>query len=361
MANQGSTGGNRPSEWIRMPCGWQLRFKNYTPTPTYLSSPPMKIIVGPKKDYVEVANYRIFALGKLTGGDPVHHLLCLDKNDDLKEKSGYILCPAEYENICNVVYVIQRMIRYIIGSALPIHLVQPVIQAVMPSNSTFIELEQAPLQQDVVYDSTVIWVTDGDYGDIDQDFKTLTRQQAISLIQQIANITAFCHASEMAITDFTPGCFVYTNVEKTKIRYNRSYTLLIFDKAVRNNKWPGNNHFGDDDFASPEEILSKQHDSIYAGGDEYQTDIWKLGVLMYMVAFGAIPFGPKYEIMDWDPDLVPRVNAREEPVDEDLRLLIKSALTKHPMKRPSIREILENPVINTEDNLAAKILQGTWD
>ena len=92
------------------------------------------------------------------------------------------------------------------------------------------------------------------------------------------------------------------------------------------------------DYMAPEVL--KQEDQTE------KTDVWCLGVLLYEMVVGEIPYASqdikaKLEIIQDDPLVIPN----HIPISDDLKSLIFLILTENPKKRPTMPNILSHPWI----------------
>ncbi|CCF59660.1 hypothetical protein KAFR_0H02510 [Kazachstania africana CBS 2517] len=88
-------------------------------------------------------------------------------------------------------------------------------------------------------------------------------------------------------------------------------------------------------YMAPELIERKSYDG-------FKIDIWALGVILYTMIYGAMPFDEddevktKWKIVNEDPDFTNNISSN------DVKDLIKKLLKKDPTERPTIREILKH-------------------
>lgn len=93
--------------------------------------------------------------------------------------------------------------------------------------------------------------------------------------------------------------------------------------------------YGTVSYASPEILLRKPYRAEPA-------DVWSLGILLYTLLFGEIPFpDPKSAISG--PILKPK-----HRVSKQCKHLIASLLEKDPNQRPTIHQVLNHAWLNQE-------------
>jgi len=147
--------------------------------------------------------------------------------------------------------------------------------------------------------------------------------EAIDLALQVARGLSKAHASGIVHRDIKPGNVLLTGEGQAKIV---DFGLAKLSTQTRLTKTGMT--VGTVSYMSPEQ----------ARGDEvdYRTDVWALGVVLYEMLAGKLPFrgdadqAVMYSILNVDPEPVTRVR-REVPVA--LEDVVERALSKDPAKR----------------------------
>lgn len=75
-------------------------------------------------------------------------------------------------------------------------------------------------------------------------------------------------------------------------------------------------------------------------------DVWALGVSIYAVIFGRIPFADRNEIKDKEPDFdlsVPSTHDSDkgDKISPECKACMAALLTKDPANRPSVTQAIE--------------------
>jgi len=106
-------------------------------------------------------------------------------------------------------------------------------------------------------------------------------------------------------------------------------------------------------FVAPEVITIALRDSSTAAApasarqyDGYAADIWSLGVTLFVLATGNLPFDDKTEMGMYQKILSGRISFPSKPkLSAQFRSLLKSMLQKNPQQRASTAELILHPAI----------------
>ncbi|KAJ3090089.1 hypothetical protein HK102_004710 [Quaeritorhiza haematococci] len=146
------------------------------------------------------------------------------------------------------------------------------------------------------------------------------------IFMQVADAVGYLHSHSI----------VHRDIKDENILIDDLYRVKIIDfgsAAIEPNHNP--NHLFDKfqgtiQYASPE-ILK---------GEKYRgrpLDIWDLGVLLYTMLYGEVPFSSSEEAIHC-PYRLPRVKSSPECID-----LLNWLLEKHPLQRPTAQQVLNHP------------------
>ncbi|CAO3664701.1 hypothetical protein G6F70_002627 [Rhizopus microsporus] len=143
----------------------------------------------------------------------------------------------------------------------------------------------------------------------------------------------------VAYLDHLGVCHRDIKDENIVIDQNFQVKLIDFGSAVliprHANKKLFTRFYGTVSYASPEILLQKPYRAEPA-------DVWSLGILLYTLLFGEIPFpDPKSAISG--PILKPK-----HRVSKQCKHLIASLLEKDPNQRPTIHQVLNHAWLNQE-------------
>ncbi|OHT10488.1 CAMK family protein kinase [Tritrichomonas foetus] len=160
----------------------------------------------------------------------------------------------------------------------------------------------------------------------------LSTPVVISYFRQILEAINFMHSRNIAHRDIKPENILLDQFSRPLIAdFGLNLQIQDNNNALRT--------FGGSPFYKAPEIIKKlQH-------DPFKADIWSLGVTLYYMAYGTIP---------WDTQRKSAINTAilecdyyiANSTNKEIADLIRSMLKTDPEKRPSANELLLNPIFS---------------
>lgn len=157
------------------------------------------------------------------------------------------------------------------------------------------------------------------------------QRQVVSLVIQLA----------MGIKHLKNNKIIHRDIKPSNILISDKGILKIADFGISkqlNETALARTCLGTPFYAAPE-IIEKQYALPNHRHYDYSVDIWSFGVLLYECIHGYLPFVGndlselRKKIRYVSPDI-------REDIHEDLKIILKGCLTKHPQNRMSIEQIL---------------------
>ena len=153
-----------------------------------------------------------------------------------------------------------------------------------------------------------------------------------SIARGITRCIALCEENEVIHLDIKPQNVMMSDASEMALT-----KLIDFGHSVRGTEVLVRNPVGTLQYMSPEHIT-------YPYRVTSKSDIWAVGVIMYHLGTGFLPFDDDYStrLMDKIRDETPDFDLIECP---DLREFVRGLLEKDPASRPSATDILKNPFL----------------
>ncbi|HEU4381973.1 MAG TPA: protein kinase [Anaeromyxobacteraceae bacterium] len=158
--------------------------------------------------------------------------------------------------------------------------------------------------------------------------RPMTEEQREAIVLELVDVVIFAHERDIIHRDIKPANIL--------VKSDGSVKLLDFGiaKELKSDPYSGTS-VGTKPFMAPEQIMGKS---------EKRSDLWALGVLMYQLYTGYLPFYDEIEkemmekILEAEPVLPREYN---EKIDPAIEAVILKLLQKDPGRRPqSARELL---------------------
>jgi serine/threonine protein kinase len=145
----------------------------------------------------------------------------------------------------------------------------------------------------------------------------------------ILNAIKCCHENKVAHNDIKPSNFLIDSYNRVKV-CDFGLSSFIEDDAL------SSLFAGSLAFVAPEVLLKKPY-------DPFRSDIWSLGVTMYLLATATLPW--KFQSGKALINSITSVPINYKAIqDKDFVALISSCLKLDPLQRPSVKELLESPI-----------------
>ena len=162
-----------------------------------------------------------------------------------------------------------------------------------------------------------------------------TKIELLRLYYSLLQIIDYCHSKGIAHYDIKPlNILIYIAGRPI---------LTDFDLSKKNNIFNNFSNFcGTFQYKSPQIIEKINH-------DPFKADIWSLGVTFFELATGKLPWEPKI-IEEMKIDICQCKFRKYYFLDNEISKLIGQMLNLNPLKRPSIKELLENNVFKNYNN-----------
>ena len=150
--------------------------------------------------------------------------------------------------------------------------------------------------------------------------RELSNKEVESIVIQLVDVVAYAHDLEIIHRDIKPG--------NVMVRPDGTITLLDFGVAKElKGKTISETVTGSRPYMSPEQIMGKS---------QRRSDVWAIGVLMYILYTGMFPFYHEVEkiLMDMILEMPPSPpNKFDEDLDQKIERIIMKCLEKNPENR----------------------------
>jgi CheY-like chemotaxis protein len=167
--------------------------------------------------------------------------------------------------------------------------------------------------------------------------RELTNKEVASVVIQLVDVVAYAHDREIIHRDIKPG--------NVMVRPDGSITLLDFGVAKElKGKAFSETVTGSRPYMSPEQIMGKS---------QRRSDVWAIGVVMYVLYTGMFPFFHEVEkiLMDMILEIPPSPPSKfNESLDQTIERIIMKCLEKKPENRyPDAKALMDDLLTSIPD------------
>jgi CheY-like chemotaxis protein len=173
--------------------------------------------------------------------------------------------------------------------------------------------------------------------------RELTNEEVESIVIQLVDVVAYAHDLEIIHRDIKPG--------NVMVRPDGTLTLLDFGVAKElKGKTFSETVTGSRPYMSPEQIMGKS---------QRRSDVWAIGVVMYMLYTGMFPFFHEVEkiLMDMILEIPPSPPTKfNQDLDSEIERIIMKCLEKNPENRYRDANVLKEDLIVSVPGYGKSIL-----
>lgn len=164
--------------------------------------------------------------------------------------------------------------------------------------------------------------------------KRLTQVQVLYILVQICLGLDYLHEKKILHRDLKPQNILISTkgfIKLTDFGFAKQYTEQVNDEVTRTD-------IGTLDYMAPEIIKNKPYGA--------KTEVWSLGIIFYQLLYFEYPFNGKT-----DERVKAQILNQEirpyllDDYSDELRELVSKLLDKNPNHRPTIRELLQTPIM----------------
>jgi serine/threonine protein kinase len=189
-------------------------------------------------------------------------------------------------------------------------------------------------------------ISDAYFGDLQSYMRSLQLEeshlpeaQALCLFSQLVDALVYCHSNRIVLRDMKLGKVMFSDANHTRIVIADLTNAVIMPVSVN----VVHDQQGSPAYVAPEVLSGRPY-------DPFKTDIWSLGIMMFVLLTGRYPF------RDVRPSVLFHKIANgliEFPADSSVstetKNLVLYMLTRNPALRPSIEEIRKSLVISGDE------------
>eukprot|EP00826_Nyctotherus_ovalis_P009019 TRINITY_DN12353_c0_g1_i13.p1 TRINITY_DN12353_c0_g1~~TRINITY_DN12353_c0_g1_i13.p1 ORF type:complete len:304 (+),score=84.18 TRINITY_DN12353_c0_g1_i13:150-1061(+) len=157
-----------------------------------------------------------------------------------------------------------------------------------------------------------------------QSKSRLDEKEAFAYFRQVCDAVSFLHSCNLAHRDIKPDNVLLTQKSEAKLSDFGCCTCLeLTEKRL----------CGTPEYIAPEAIQTKEYQD--------KSDVWSLGVLLYEMLYGKVPFSGS-SIEDIFKSIVAHELVLDSSISESAKDLLLKLLSKNPASRPRMEEVMEH-------------------
>jgi serine/threonine protein kinase len=178
-------------------------------------------------------------------------------------------------------------------------------------------------------------ISDAYFGDLQSHMRSLqgsplSEARVLSLFSQMVDALVYCHSNRIVLRDMKLGKVMFSDANHTRIVIADLTNAIIMPVSVN----VVHDQQGSPAYVAPEVLSGRPH-------DPFKTDIWSLGVMLFVLLSGRYPFrDPRpavlFRLITIGPIEVP------EDFPPAARALVIQMLSRDPTLRPTIQQIRDN-------------------
>ncbi|CAG8603971.1 27393_t:CDS:2 [Dentiscutata erythropus] len=185
---------------------------------------------------------------------------------------------------------------------------------------------------------------------VNEYYEKITEEEAKQIFYELVNIVSYLHESNIVHRDLKLENILLESSESSSNKKHIKLTDFGLARFINPKSPLLTTRCGSEEYAAPELISASSYDG-------RKTDIWSLGIILYALLVGYLPFNQEagqtrkqffIKIIKADfkfPN--PNTADKRGSISEDAKDLVKKILHTMPERRPSLEEIKNHPWLSS--------------